>query len=914
MVALQWSSTSLAVDSSPRRVFRDSRYDIGAILARPYQPEVPMGCVGKRLWASSPQGWAFRNDVHWLYLANLNAFDIEISDAHGRLEPAQAACEPSHVHLQGVRRAAVASASFTFSMDNVQNPLSKPFRPEKRWTCWSSGRREDWFAVDFGSPQRLTGMRVFFFDDAPSGGCRPPDEVRIERWIPNGKSPAGDPAGRWELVTPIQRRPEQPGPGENMLEFAPVETSRVRLVFRNRGENYYTGLYGLEPITTQAELSKPITPSLEVSGDKFITADDVLVAVLRLRNTGQQPVPLEARLVCPLVLPSDKPAMLERGGTQARAAGRLHDIDVAYHFAYRLSPSHFVSGRRCPPAATAGSVALDCSLDAGETKELAVFLAVATSAAQAEASLGRWLHRKGSLSDVQREEYQAWFDQNVAYFACSDAWIHKQYYHRAYLLRKNLLEPALGRMQWKAFAEGRWRSGWYPNVISYGGGHQIRESRWLRDKSHWQGHLRTFAENAKVDGVYPSHVRPNGPQGGQYTDWITASAWDGYLVHPDNEFLAIVADKLAANVRGWQNVYDPDGDGLLFVDSHWWTGMEWQPSFFAFCDFKTDPKDRMHPLTRDKLDRVDLTTYNFGNAVAVSRIYRLLGRDDLAAEFDALAEKIRRAVLEKLWDSQERFFYSVRNPDQQKARVKEVIGVYPFYFDLPPVGKGYEQAWASFIDPEQFWTTWPAASASKQCPAYSQDGWPTDRGGSGCMWNGPTWPHANSIVLSAMINSLRHHKDEALAGRLPLTRDHFYALFHSFARAQYRAHDLTFPWTGEFYHGETGDWKTAERDYNHSTWIDVLITGVVGLVPRPDDVLEIDPLVPPGKLRYFLLDAQRYRGHDITVVWDDPAALGDQFGDSRKGLDIYVDFNHVASLPTLSRVTVKLSGNRAGTK
>ena len=86
--------------------------------------------------------------------------------------------------------------------------------------------------------------------------------------------------------------------------------------------------------------------------------------------------------------------------------------------------------------------------------------------------------------------------------------------------------------------------------------------------------MRTRAENEKPDGVYPSHVTTRGPAGGQYVDWITTTAWDSEHVHPDRDFLALVADKLAANVRGRQKQFDPDGNGLLVVDSHWWTGTE----------------------------------------------------------------------------------------------------------------------------------------------------------------------------------------------------------------------------------------------------------------------------------------------------------------------------------------------------
>ncbi len=484
-----------------------------------------------------------------------------------------------------------------------------------------------------------------------------------------------------------------------------------------------------------------------------------------------------------------------------------------------------------------------------------------------------WLIRPEDQDDrdvpaAQVRAYQAWFDANVPFFDCSDPWIRKMYDHRAYVLRKNMLDPKLGRMQWPTQAEGRWRSPWYPNVISYGAGHQVREARWLRDPKYWEGHLRTWAENEKPDGVYPSHVTPAGPSDGQYTDWITSTAWDGHLVHPDRAFLAAIVDKLAANVRGRQKAYDPDGDGLLLVDSHWWTGMEYQPSFFAFSDYKPS-KDFYQPARPVSLERVDLTAYNYGNAAAVARIYRLLGRPEKAKEFDELAAKIAAAVQAKMWRPEQRFFYSLRADDDAVADVKEVIGVYPFYFGMLPWGKGYESAWASILDPKQFWTTWPVASASQECPAYSQTHWPGDGRAAGCMWNGPTWPHANALVMTAMARTLRATRDRNVADS-PLKKEHLWALFLSFTRAQYRDQDIGHPWTGEFYNGDTGRWKTAERDYNHSTWLDILIPELIGVIPRDDDVLEVDPLVPEGALNHFLLDGLRYHGHDVTVVWDAP--------------------------------------------
>ena len=318
---------------------------------------------------------------------------------------------------------------------------------------------------------------------------------------------------------------------------------------------------------------------------------------------------------------------------------------------------------------------------------------------------------------------------------------------------------------------------------------------------------------------------------------------------PTLAFLAEVVDKLAANVRGWQKVYDPDGDGLYLVDSHWWTGMEYQPSFFFFSGFKAS-KDFNQPATQVSLDRVDLTSYNYGNAMAVAQIYRQLGQPAKAREFDEMAAKIAAAVMAKMWRPEKRFFFSLRADDKAVADVKEVIGVYPFYFGMVPSGKGYESAWASIIDPGQFWTRWPVASASRECPAFSQENWPGDGRAMGCMWNGPTWPHANSLVMTAMARTLRATRDHKVTGS-PLLPEHLWELFTSFTKAQFRNQDLRNPWTGEFYNGDTGKWKTAERDYNHSTWLDILIPDLLGLVPRDDAVDRGRPAGPGGSAELF---------------------------------------------------------------
>ncbi len=80
------------------------------------------------------------------------------------------------------------------------------------------------------------------------------------------------------------------------------------------------------------------------------------------------------------------------------------------------------------------------------------------------------------------------------------------------------------------------------------------------------------------------------------------------------------------------------------------------------------------------------------------------------------------------------------------------------------------------------------------------------------------------------------------------------------------------PYLAEALHPDTGSFEGHDgynhsEHYFHSGYCDLVITGLVGLVPRADDNLEIKPLAP-ADWDYFALDDVTYRGHRISIVWD----------------------------------------------
>ncbi|RYP41379.1 hypothetical protein DL767_001017 [Monosporascus sp. MG133] len=89
------------------------------------------------------------------------------------------------------------------------------------------------------------------------------------------------------------------------------------------------------------------------------------------------------------------------------------------------------------------------------------------------------------------------------------------------------------------------------------------------------------------------------------------------------------------------------------------------------------------------------------------------------------------------------------------------------------------------------------------------------------------------------------------------------------------------------------------KDYNHSTFVDNVITGLIGLRAQPDDSLVVNPLAPPS-WDHFALENAAYYGHSVITLWD---STGSYYGQGQ-GLRVYVDGTLAGSRSTLGSLTV----------
>ncbi len=461
------------------------------------------------------------------------------------------------------------------------------------------------------------------------------------------------------------------------------------------------------------------------------------------------------------------------------------------------------------------------------------------------------------LNHVPDAQAWDWLKVNVPIFECPDPQIEEIYWFRWWALRKQLRRDAgSGRFVFGEFINR-------PRPVSSALGHHLMEGRWLRDQQYHDDYV-----------LYWFRGKDGGPaeRFHRYSQWVQHALWSRWLVTQDTAVVTGLLDDLVADYGKWETErMRPDG---LFWQHDVWDAME----------------ESISGGRKVMNVRPTINSYMYGNATALAAIARLAGREEVAKEFDTKAANLRRLVQASLWNA-ELGFFGASTEQLQPIAVREEIGFIPWYFNLPEGGHGYEAAWRQFVDEAGFKAPYGITTAERRAPSFRT------RGTGTCEWDGAVWPFATSQTLTALANVLHDHTQNAVG-----KRDYFDA-FVTYSKSQ--SYD-GLPYIGEYLDEKTGAWLKG-RDprsyyYNHSTYADLVITGVVGLRPRPDNVIEVTPLLPAGAWPWFCLDGVRYHGRDITILWDE---TGTRYGRGA-GLQVFVDGQVVAKSSVLENITGKL--------
>lgn len=460
---------------------------------------------------------------------------------------------------------------------------------------------------------------------------------------------------------------------------------------------------------------------------------------------------------------------------------------------------------------------------------------------------------------VPNADSWAWMESNIPFFECPDHEVEEMYYFRWWSYRKHIVQTTNGFVITEFLTPVKHAGAF--NTISCAAGFHVAEGRWLWDPFYLDDYIHFWFRG---DGGKPE------PHFHKYSSWLPAAVYSRYLVNGDRGFVTNLLDDFVADYHAWEHERQlPDG---LF----------WQ------FDVRDGMEESISGSRTNKNARPTINSYMYGNARAIAAIARLAGRAEVAAEFDDKAARLKALVDKMLWDPVADF-YKVRLDNGRLSDAREELGFIPWYLGLAEAG--HESAWAQFTDSAGFSAPYGLTTAERRHPKFRSHGC------CHCEWDGAVWPFATSQTLTALANALDG------GGPSPVTPVDYFDAFMIYVHSQ---HANGKPYIGEYLDETTGQWFNnptgRSRYYNHSTFADLLITGVVGLRPRADNVVEIAPLLPQGTWSWFCLDGIPYRGHCLTVLWDDG---GNHYGRGA-GLTLMVDGNAIAHSEHLERLSAAL--------
>jgi hypothetical protein len=96
--------------------------------------------------------------------------------------------------------------------------------------------------------------------------------------------------------------------------------------------------------------------------------------------------------------------------------------------------------------------------------------------------------------------------------------------------------------------------------------------------------------------------------------------------------------------------------------------------------------------------------------------------------------------------------------------------------------------------------------------------------------------------------------------------------------------------------------RDHSEHYAHSTYVDNVLTDLIGIEPQANNSIVINPLVP-SSWDYFIAENIPYHGHNVTVVWD---RNGSWYPTGRSGLQVFVNGDFVASQPSIGRMRAEI--------
>lgn len=442
------------------------------------------------------------------------------------------------------------------------------------------------------------------------------------------------------------------------------------------------------------------------------------------------------------------------------------------------------------------------------------------------------MHHKNPI-EVSVKNWEQFFE-SLPSFNCSDPVLTRYYWYRWYGLRLFTIqgggEP---NYPYSCVCEG---VSYFRVHVTYSAQCHMLETRWMNNPEIAQGSLLNFINLQNNDGSFTGHIYANGVQtsGFYHANW-GKSVLAVHEIHPELNFLDKAYHGLAKYVAYFDRERDKEESGLYNVLDQYETGQEYM-SRYQVVDEKADSYDWIHNI---HLKGVDATVYIYELKQALAKIAEILDKNDEHQEWKTGAEKIKSAILKKMWDPCEQMFFDVNPLTMERTNIKTAVCFYPYFTDIVDEAHlpGLKR---HLLNPNEFWTEWPVPATSVDDSMFNPDAeWKGKR--HNCPWNGRVWPMTNSHIAEVLAICAIRFNDELLKKAFVHFIQKFIKMLH-FEKAD-GSKDFNRPNCFEHYHpyyGRACVYRGID-DYQHSWVVDLILKYVVGISINPKGKILLNP-------------------------------------------------------------------------
>ncbi|HAX97249.1 MAG TPA: hypothetical protein DCY35_12145 [Prolixibacteraceae bacterium] len=472
---------------------------------------------------------------------------------------------------------------------------------------------------------------------------------------------------------------------------------------------------------------------------------------------------------------------------------------------------------------------------------------------------------------------------NIPLFECPDKQIELTYYFRWWTYRKHIKKTEDGFVITEFLPKVPWAG--KHNTVNLTACMHLIEGRWLHDLVYLDDYSAFWYRGG---GLLRS-----------YTSWLADAILKRAYVTGNMNLPVSLLDDMISDYLEWEK-------GFLAKNNRYKIGGRPNGMYYTI-----DDRDGGEVSIGGHGYRPLINAAMYGYAKAISQIAHDCSRRDIEQEFSENAARIKKLFIEKLWDNEKKFFMILSEDETRLSDVRELYGYAPWFFNM--LDSGFEECWKHISMLDGFF-----APYGLTFPEQRHHEFKLKYEGHECQWNGPSWPLSTSIVLTAMANLLNQYQQDFVGKR------DYYDILSAYARSHRRVlpDGRLVPWIDENLNPYTGDWISRTRletwedntwsdikggiergkDYNHSSFCDLIITGLVGIRPQIGNHLKINPLIPENFWDWFCLDRVKYHGKLMTLMWDKSGEKY-RFG---KGFTVLCEGKIVAVSDNLGQIEIDL--------